>query len=386
MWKTIDTVSYYIHPKFKYNPSVSIFNLFGTIIKFKDSTDNDFLFEYLFDNIDDKLIDINEKGASIIIIQHICSSKMNQIQGLVDNLIKTLNIPIVVFLTSKFNKYSKPFTNIYKVIELLYKKEKKNINKKVSICVGNQACRVLQSTNMYNNSYYKKIDSSGKDRAFAKNIGLTFCTPEIFFNNDNTLITWKYADNIIGQTERKLLVSYKPIQPVIIDEINTLTKSNNYLIIITGTPSCGKTTLAKKIKGKWDVDYKMGVVHHISEHSYDDISKIYDDISSSLVTNSVIIDITHNYEYIQKIVELASDLKKSVLFIGIKIETSLNILFNFIQVQMSKNTKTIVNTISYLTKFKKVQYELQFNSPECKYIEFPIVLQISDEFWYDYSY
>ena len=247
MWKNIDTVVYYIDPKFKFNSCVAIFSLLNTIIKDQDDG-------YLYDTVKSKLIEIDSKGASIIILQSCTVDKLDSFKEKINKILEDLKIPMVVFFTTKFNKYAKPFTNIWKIIEILYKKEKKTINKDISVYIGNNACRVVSEKKSFGHIVLKKIDVSGVDRAFAKNIGLTFYTPEIFFQNNTEQITWNYGDHMINMKQKKNQASVKKYQHIIIDEINSLPISDKYIIIVTGAPFCGKSTLAQKIKRKWDAD------------------------------------------------------------------------------------------------------------------------------------
>lgn len=275
---------------------------------------------------------------------------------------------------------------MWKIIELFYNREKRKINKDISIFVGNNAGRISQSMSIYKKVVSKKIDSSCVDRAFATNIGLPFYTPEMFFLGDTIPITWSYGINIMDQDTRKLLIN-DTHQPNIKNELDGLPKSDKYIIIVTGPPSCGKTTLTQKLKKKWDSDYKMGDITHISENKYDDDIQIYDDIQSTLNTNSVIIDINCYLDNIQKITKIVVDLNISGIIIDIKSNQNTSILFNFMQVQMSKKTNVIVKNVSTFNNFYKqyIPYKLTI-IPQLKYIQFPMNVQFSDEFLYNYSY
>ena len=92
-------------------------------------------------------------------------------------------IPIISFISTRINKYSKPFTGMWKIIELLYRRESKTIEKPLSLVIGNKAGRI--------NIKRRKIDKNCSDRAFAHNIKLNFTTPDRFFLNKSLMYIFK---------------------------------------------------------------------------------------------------------------------------------------------------------------------------------------------------
>ena len=381
MWKDIDTVLYYIDPKFEFNESVAVFSLIDTLIK------NTKKLEYLYDNIKLKLIDLNQRHASIIIIHSFYECDISYIKQKMDNMISDLQIPIIAFFSTKPNRYAKPFTNIWKVIEILYNRENKNINKSLSIYVGNAAGRVFRKMSTYKKLIITNIDKSCSDRAFANNIGLTFYTPEMFFIGDLNPIMWNYGDNSINNDNKKLQL-YAVNPPIIKNELDKLDKCDKYIIIVTGPPSCGKTTLAEKIKKKLYVDSDINMTH-ISENNYQKSieSKLYSDITDALKDNSVIVDLDCYLINIQKINNIISNLKIKGLLIDINLPFNMCVLFNFIKVQNSKKPDILFKEISifdnFYNQYIKSSVEIMSN---LIYIKFPLQINISEEFWFIYTY
>ena len=380
-WREVDSVIYYLSPDFKFNPTVALFNFTGTLIISKTFPDIELVYKY--DVVKSKLLNIMEQGASIIIYQSFYSNNIDNIKKLFELLLEDLKIPIVAFFSTKKNKYAKPFTNMWKLIELFYQKEKKEVKKDLSIVVGHKAGRI----NIRNN---KSIDYSCIDRAFAFNIGINFLTPERFFKNNTKVSMCEYSQDIINQESRKIEASNSmKIQiPIIIDELYSLPKSEKYTIMIVGPTSCGKTTFAKKFNQKWIIDYKIGSVSHVSENSFETFDELLEAVNQQLTERkSVIVDLLCDMANITKIIKTSMTNRVPILIIEIKVSERIVKLLDFIKVQTSKTYKTIVYSKKqwqdYYRQYKKPVFA---DIPCVKYISFPLNIQLSDEYWYEYSY
>ena len=380
-WREVESVIYYLSPDFKFNPTVALFNFTGTLIISKTFPDIELVYKY--DVVKSKLLNITKQGASIIIYQSFYRDDIDNIKKLFELLLKDLKIPIVAFFSTKKNKYSKPFTNMWKLIELFYQKEKKVVKKDLSIVVGHKAGRI----NMLGK---KNIDYSCIDRAFAFNIGIKFLTPERFFQNYTKISICEYSKDIINQQSRKIeaLNSMKTHSPIIIDELYLLPKSEKYTVMIVGPPSCGKTTLAKKINQKWIIDYKIGKVSHVSENSFETFEELQNSINQQLIDEkSVIVDLLCNMTNITKIIKTSMTNHAPILIIEIKVSERIVKLLDFIKVQTSKTYKTIVYSKKQWKDYYKQYKKPVFADIPCvKYVSFPLNIQLSDEYWYEYSY
>lgn len=382
MWKTTDTVKYYVNNDFKFSQTIAIFNFIGSIVKkvVPNESNDKLLYIYDIDIIKKKIKSITDNGVSIILFDSFNTDSIDDIQKSIEIFQKDINYPIVSFISTRHNKFSKPFTGMWKIIELLYKNKNKTINKSISMVIGNKAGRISLKL--------KKIDTGCADRSFAYNIGLKFTTPDRFFLDDNKFNLWEWDSNIFDKNTLDSYISNtnKMNIPIINDEINKLFFSKKYTIIVTGSPSCGKTTFAKKIKRKWDIDYNKGIIDHISRNSMsiDDIEKEMDIILSS--DKSIIVDLICVGEEITKIVKKSMENKAPILIIEIKTDRKLDQLLDFIKVQ-----KSISSDITIFTKLEWNNYYRQYTQPlyigiACiRYVEFPIILELSDEFWFEYS-
>jgi DNA 3'-phosphatase len=385
MWKEVESVIYYIPHDFKFQQSLAIFNFIGTLIsqKHRKKITDITKLKYSFKTIKAKLKEITEKGASIAMYQCFTEFQFQGVKELFELVLEDLEIPIVAFFVISPNGYVKPFTHMWKLMEIFYKQKEAFINKETSILVGHHAGRINVSTR-------KPIDVSCKDRAFAKNVGITFFTPERFFLNDTSLVLWKYDDYVINQPLRKYLLesNKRTYIPVIIDEIYAMPKSDIYTVIITGPPSCGKTTFVNKIKRKWCIEYKIGTLDHISENTFEEFDEINNSLKQSLENkHSAIIDITCRHYNLTQLVKTSMICEVPILIIEIMVKREVACLLNFIYTQKNKP-----DTYKLVTKYQWRIYNKAYKEPcfseiPCvRYVRFPILIQLCDEYWYEYSY
>lgn len=391
MWKYTDSVIYYIHDDFKFLPTVAIFSFIGTIVQKVSNlvgSDGELIeqetkLDYLYDieKIKEKIKTITEKGASIILYDSFKTEHLEDIQRAIEIFQSDVGCPIVSFLSTKTNKYSKPFTGMWKIMELFYKKENKVINKKMSMVVGNKAGRVTIKQ--------RKLDRGCADRAFANNVKLNFTTPDRFFLGSTNFILWEWNNLILDQPNREVWVTNtnRTTVPIIIDEINTLPKSNKYTLIVTGTPSCGKTTFSKKIKRKWDSDYSKGVIEMFSDNSTT-IDEMELQLDKVLTNNqSILVDIRCITENITRLVKKSMECKTPILIIEVKTNPKIAVLLDFIKVQTSITPTTTVFTKHDWDKYYRQYIQPSYTDVPCvRHIEFPLVIKLSEEFWYEYSY
>jgi DNA 3'-phosphatase len=382
MWKKVDTVVYYISPEFKFSATIAIFSFIGTIVKKITVVNDENKLEYLYDIslIKEKINLISEKGASIILYDSFATEFVDEVKKAIEIFQNDINCPIVSFISTKSNKYSKPFTGMIKIIELFYKNKNKTINKNLSIMIGNKAGRVGKNN--------RKIDKSCSDRAFAFNTGLHFSMPERFFLGNQNFITWEWDKHILNKPQREVLLNSASAitSPIILDKINILPVSTKYTIIVTGPPICGKTTLIKKLKRKWDADYNKGIIE-INTSNLNNTEQAEKWVAEMLSKpQSIIIELTCIILNITKIIKKSMELGTPILIIEIKASPRILYLLDCIKVQQSASPDIILLARNYWNIYYKQYKKPTYDDILCvKHVEFPFIIQPSEEFWYEYS-
>lgn len=378
MWKELDTVVYYTDRNFKYGESVAIFRLHNTIINLYSDT-----LKYCKKSIPIKLKEIHNKGSSIILYDSFYTIDLNHTKNIVQLLIDDLEIPILIFFSTKCNRYRPPCTHLWTLIKLYYTKKNKKLDISKSILIGNNAGRMKISKG------YKPyaIDKSCSDRSFATNIGIMFLTPEKFFCGGSDIVIWSYDNKIATKDMREKALSVSENTPIITDELKSIT-SDIFTLIITGVFSCGKSTLSKKTYNKLTSKISHTKLTIISENDYDDFTNMLNDISESYKQKkSVIIDIICDFKKIISIVKNSMFNKIPILIIEIKTIKEIAILLDFIRTQTSKDSNKVLLDKSLIDAYYNKYEEPNFNDIPCiKYISFPLQLEISDALWYEYSY
>lgn len=371
MWKSINTVNFCVSKKFAFSQTVAIFSLLGTLI----DTKLNFLYDVL-----GKLKEITEKGASVIIYDSLKGYNMTNMKNAVEKIEKESGVPLAVFFSTKPNRFSKPFTGMWNIIEFLYKTQKKTINKDVSLYIGNRAGRLAESKR-------GRRDYGCADRAFAHNVGIKFATPEQFFNNSDRYTRWQWNTRVVSMNNRKfLLESQSKKQPVISEHIKALPNYGKLdfkcVVVIAGSPSCGKTTLLNKVKKKWDYDQRESCdsqTLEICETST--LDKYLKEGKSAIVESDAI------YADVTKIVEIAMTNKAYILIVEIHTIPQMRLLLDFMKVQTSTKTSVELKPYTYWNTYNKQYKRLKYSDIPCvSYVEFPFVVKVCDAYWMQYSY
>ena len=425
-WTKLENVIYHIPKDFRYMPNIAIFNFIGTLIKKKNSNDKSNNWEFLYKNILDKLIQLHKNNASIIVYQSFshCNiefikmiffeflNKINytynqELSGSNESVVPVYKIPIIAFFSIKNNNFNKPCTGLWRMINLLYKKKNKKIDTNKCLMVGNLAGRLDINNN--------KQDYSVSDRAFAHNIQVKFSTPNNFFNNKLTYSRWQWDKCILSYNEKQHLMNIKEsiYVPNILNELPKNTNISYNIVIVTGMPSSGKTTICENLKKLWEERYKSNI-YTIDENNNNNnincnifsniyIQEIINDLDNVLknsykqksnsngvhidnINNLIIIDIDFNYINIIKIIKIIAKYKLYILLVETNLSKKFNKLLNFINVE--KNNKNIIKKHEWNICYSENNkiHKLVNNLTYIKYIKLPIIPIPSKEFWYEYSY
>ena len=242
-WITTPNILYTENNICHLTPTIKIagFDLDHTIIKPigknihpKDPAD----FEYVFDNIAEKMIALHNSGFSIIIFSNQDdlikkSAKkaivLSRIQRLYTEVFQYNSIPVQFFISIQRDFCRKPNTGMLDFYLYIHKKKLDE----TSFYVGDAAGRIKTNDS--------KADFACSDRMFALNSGMKFMTPERFF---------------IGSDNREFVIT-KSFQTHFMSEDLDETKKNSYInwdeiqkyniVMLVGAPATGKSTLAKRL-------------------------------------------------------------------------------------------------------------------------------------------
>ena len=203
-FKYNDNIIIGITDNFEYNPNIILLELENVIIeRAKKYIDiNEYNWKYKFDRkiIEEKISEIIKKNGSIVFLQTIQKNKISNYSNLFKLYIDILNKlkieAIIIISHLKNTYYDKPYTGLYSILSDIYLKNKKKIQKKKSILIGNKAGRI-QTRN------YKYYDYNCHDRAFANNIGFSFVTSEDFFLGIYHNFYWNWNPNLPDSDEIK---------------------------------------------------------------------------------------------------------------------------------------------------------------------------------------
>ncbi len=210
---------------------IAAFDLDDTLIKTRSKKsrpiDNqDWMIAY--DNIIPKIKKLHVDNYRIVIISNQkgiskTNVKLNEWKEKIDNIVKLLNVPIEVFCSLQDDEYRKPKPTWWNLIDA-------NIDKSKSFFCGDAYC----NTTCFANTDY----------TFALNGGITFYTPDEYFQNlelDNVKLIHDRSKWNIKYEIHYLLKNATYTE--FIHEANKLNKKE--LIMLVGYPGSGKSTLAK---------------------------------------------------------------------------------------------------------------------------------------------
>jgi bifunctional polynucleotide phosphatase/kinase len=313
---------------------LAMFDLDYTLIKTKSGktfpvNKNDWT--WLYTETPKKLEELYNDNYSIIIISNqlgisLGKTNIEDFKFKITKIRESLKIPINFFVATHDDKYRKPRIGFWK---LLLKKNTIDIDKSECFYVGDMAGRIKSDK-------FKK-DRSDSDRKFAKNAGIKFYTPEEFF---------------LGESERKweyegYLLDYKQKNKLDMKQFN----GNKKMILISGYPGSGKTTLAKTFES-----YEL-----FSKDLHG--RKIKKLIEDKLKENkNVIIEgLLYNYEKRKPYIDLANKYNYKIKFINLT--TSFDMSLHMNKYRSLKNDVEKVPKVVYYT------YRKNYQEPINKYYE-----------------
>lgn len=238
-----------IPENYSYQERVAIFELDNVLIKKKfnskfavERTNWDFYHP----SIPARLKELS-KTFSIIILhdcEKIRTGKVNKvdIKNKLDDIIKIIDVPTLIYISYGHNYFSKPHTKIWDLIVKTFSTKNTKINNEQSFIISTSASRVETPANSEFGKQYADVDYI--DRAFAANVGIKFGTPEVYFGIiEMPTRPWKFPELIYTEVEKKTILSK-------VDEFYSKAKFDfprQCCVMIIGYPCSGKTSTAKYI-------------------------------------------------------------------------------------------------------------------------------------------
>jgi bifunctional polynucleotide phosphatase/kinase len=220
-WSQPDTgLEIYSYKFSNISSRIACFDMDGTLIKTKSGKKfpiNEDDWCWLTVTVPDRIKEINE-NYSIIIMSN--QSKFNNgLKTKIENICSTLDIPLLVLVSTDYTKYRKPMPGFMDYLNNVYKD---TIDIHNSFFVGDA---------MDNN-----FDHSNCDLYFALNTGLKFHFSHHFFKTDDK-----------KQMNRVVPSPIKPQLPIIPKEQNIQDYDKYNIIILVGPPAVGKSYLSEEL-------------------------------------------------------------------------------------------------------------------------------------------
>ena len=401
-------------PQFIFYSIVACFGWFNTILKPDYLKNNNW--ELLNDKIIKKFSILNENKHSIIIFSNLNkiikgNLTIEEIKikfDTINNLFIDKKIPILALFSLKNNNCSKPHTGMWRIVKSFYLNNRFDPpNIKKCFFVGGNAGRKKPWKTSFKEVI--KADKNYIDRAFAYNLQLKFYDPNKYFLNDKTNRKWEYFRNILNQQEKiSIKENYNidnnldPFKDSVYNFLKeNFINTNQFLIIIVGSPSSSKTTISNYIKKNTIEqvdDKKINSWIILDTKSFSktynaSIKKCIGKINEELIYgNSVIVDGTNETKEIRS---LYIDIAKKYTNIGIliiksDISTKIAKHLNHMKIEISPNYN-LEPTSSYIfSNYIKYFEEPEMNEFEniiniCKIIKYPFLLADIKEWWYIYD-
>lgn len=228
----------YTMPKCGASNKIAAYDLDGTLISTKSgkvfpiSADD---WKLAFGNVTGTLREKHDDNYKIVIFTNQAGiskgkTKLIDIKNKIQNISKSLGVPVQAFIATGDNHFRKPLTGMWQTLCDL-KNEGYSVNMEMSFYVGDAAGRPEIK------ALKKKKDHSTVDRLFALNLGLTFYTPEEHFLNTPRQ-KWIYPEfNPRALLDESINLTESPSIKITSNELE--------VIVMVGGPGSGKSRFCK---------------------------------------------------------------------------------------------------------------------------------------------
>lgn len=371
VWLNQDYVWTYTPNDFAPTTNVAIFSLLNTLI-IDISYKGKIKWKYLHDNVPDILRSIASKG-SIAIIEN--THETEKIKQMFTEVCEDLKISMVGLFSYKYNKYRKPHTHIFDKLDKIYSDRSVKINKKISLVCGNAAGRLREGK--------YKADSSDYDRAFAKNIGISFVSERMF--NGQPEKNWEWSNRLIDVYVRRKYLKLQQVEPDIIKQVD-LMESRAHLILLMGAPASGKSLLMRRIIDDWK-SRKGSELHILLEKSKaSDLDSHLDKRESVIIEGGFSKSVTR-----KKFINVAVKNGVPVIIVNLITPNDLCVLLSHIRVETQASIKKSAISLDTINKYYRGlqnphedlwKHSVDITKLIC--IDYPMVIRERAEYWLQY--
>lgn len=346
-WKDLGNILMYQTMDFQFLSSIIITDFEGCII---NKISNAKLYHSIKSDTDTptirsaefmKRLTFDAKDSSIVILSNqICNSKLavDSLKRKFEAFMQVCKLPMLALFALKPDRFSKPHTGMWKLLNSYYKSNNHIITK--AKCISDFGGRIV-TTEKKNGKINTQYDRSDTDRAFSHNIGIEYNTiMEYLDSSKKEKFQWstRCLEPAIRALYIQKLSEYK--NPNIFAKLAELGQSETYMLMIYGAPRSGKTTLAKELVRKWrNSDYgKSHAIKRFDRKTYTKTTRVNYAKKALLDRISVIIDgDCHTDELRAPFLEIAKETMTPILYVEVNPSIGMAHIFNHVAVEEAKD-------------------------------------------------
>ena len=383
-WHDLGTTIIYKHSSFVFNNNVLLLDFENCLIKKMSNPQ-------LYHSIDPKSIILYNEDFfnkiykernmySIVIISNVSDAGKLAIDSLKLKLELFLNkydLPLLAFFATKKNRWSKPYTGQWNLINGYFKKY--DVIIKRACIVSDNGGRILEKE-LKTGIIKTKADNTDFDRAFAHNIEIPYYTINEYLDiNKKEKFNWNSICLSPDKREKYIETLKLYNNPNLFAKLEELSKLDRFMIIIYGAPRAGKTTVANELLSFWNKVYGHSrVLKRLGLEKNSKIKRINDTKKALNNRINVIIDGgTHTTMLREPYEKIANEYKTPITYIEINPGFGMAYLFNHVTVETANDEDIEIynlreyfyykstlqkpdNTISYCPIIKKTKQIMKF--------------------------
>jgi bifunctional polynucleotide phosphatase/kinase len=360
---TSEGVLYYCQPPIskRFNSSmIAAFDLDHTIIKPKSgkvfpTSIDDWIFAYKMD----KIVEYSNKGYKIVIFTNQKGSfegkggmTFSQFKTRWFTIFESLNVPAYIIVSTQDDFNRKPATRMWYFMKSILNGDVK-INRKDCFYVGDAAGRPK--------------DHNDCDIKFAINIGISFMTPEEFFEDSKEYPFEKLTKNLKGFNPKLYLENKEKEKEKNYASWKELEKGFRAVIMI-GSPASGKSSLANKI-----CQISKDKCHILSMDIEKTKKKMKDMIKSVLSTpnESLIIDATNGtIKARQEWIDIIKTINPEIHIVGVYVNVAKDLAFHLNKLRGIKSLSKEVPAVAIHAYWKRFERPTMETDKFDKILEF----------------